>query len=313
EVHSLSNRDKVPFVGSFACYTGTFSADECFTESWIRSGYRGSIATLGASVSSYWEEDDLLQKYLFDEMFDSGTTCIMGAVNAAKILLYQHYGDSSLSSQEYVRMYNLMGDGSVDIYSDVPHPIVVHYPAVFPIGICTLYVSLTDKGAPVKNALVCLKTDTIYPAYTDSMGFAIIPLNTSSPFSGTITVTGHNLATFEDSITITGKQESFPGIQTSKLSVYPNPATKNVNFMLELGNDIKIQNGKKLSSVGLTLDIYDLTGRLVKSFPLRSSLSAVVRWDCKDNYNKKVYSGIYFYNLKTTTGKLLKTNKLILL
>ncbi|MDD2890141.1 MAG: C25 family cysteine peptidase, partial [bacterium] len=42
EVHSLSNRDKVPFVGSFACYTGTFSADECFTESWIRSGYRGS-------------------------------------------------------------------------------------------------------------------------------------------------------------------------------------------------------------------------------------------------------------------------------
>ncbi|MDD5528554.1 MAG: C25 family cysteine peptidase [bacterium] len=317
EVRNLSNFDKVPFVGSFACFTGDFSASECFTESWLRSGYRGGIVTLGSSISSTWDEDDLLQRYLFDEMFDAGTTWTMGAINTAKLLLYQHYGDSSLSVQEYFRQYNLMGDGSVDIYSDIPHPLTVSHPDLFPVGVYDLYVSVTDNGAPVNNALVCLKTDTIiYPAYTDSIGYATINLNVSKPCSGIITVTGHNLKTYEGNVKITGELESFPDVQTSKLFACPNPAATNVNFIFKLGEDIKIQNGKILSNIDATLNIYDLAGRLIKSFSITQLLNYPItsfKWDCKDTYGKKVHSGVYFYNLKTTTGKLLKTNKLILL
>ncbi|MCK4352621.1 T9SS type A sorting domain-containing protein [candidate division WOR-3 bacterium] len=51
-----------------------------------------------------------------------------------------------------------------------------------------------------------------------------------------------------------------------------------------------------------SLKIYDLAGRLVKSFQLNTNhlpLTAAVSWDGKDRFGKQVPSGIYFYRLST--------------
>ncbi|MCK4256698.1 hypothetical protein KAX35_07400, partial [candidate division WOR-3 bacterium] len=52
------------------------------------------------------------------------------------------------------------------------------------------------------------------------------------------------------------------------------------------------------------LRIYDLSGRLVRTFPLPSSLFSPLKivWDGKDAKGNSVPSGIYFYELKTSNG-----------
>ena len=61
----------------------------------------------------------------------------------------------------------------------------------------------------------------------------------------------------------------------------------------------------------ITLNIYDVSGRLVKSFSLSTAYSLLptgVTWDGKDNGDKQVNAGIYF--LKVEGFKPVKVVKL---
>ena len=64
----------------------------------------------------------------------------------------------------------------------------------------------------------------------------------------------------------------------------------------------------------IALHIYDISGRLVKSFSLttnHSALTTAVSWDGRDNAGRRVKSGVYFVSLKA--GEKVLTKKLILL
>jgi hypothetical protein len=121
----------------------------------------------------------------------------MGMLNKAKIRFYTQMGNSS-TTRRYFEMYNMMGDGAIDVYSDIPAQLVVSYPAVIPLGIYQIPITVTKNGSPVRNALVCAmgKNDTSIQvsAYTNSSGQVVLPVTTSAPDSVYITVTGHNLA-----------------------------------------------------------------------------------------------------------------------
>ena len=194
-VHSLSNLDKIPFVGTFACLSGNYTVDECFSESWIRAGHNGAIADFASSVYSYWEEDDILQRKMFDAAFDSEFTWAMGIINKGKLLYFEHYGDIP-TTHRYFEMYNLMGDGSVDIYSDEPAQISVSHLAAIPVGPYDLEIIVKDGGSAVESALCCALGDTISMGYTGSSGKATLAMNNLTPCTLQITVTGHNLETY---------------------------------------------------------------------------------------------------------------------
>ena len=81
-------------------------------------------------------------------------------------------------------------------------------------------------------------------------------------------------------------------VQSSKLRIYPNPFRKKTSIEFSVGQGFSIANLK----VCPTIQIYDLTGRLVKSLPItehRTPITEVV-WDGKDNNGVKLSSGIYF-------------------
>jgi len=64
---------------------------------------------------------------------------------------------------------------------------------------------------------------------------------------------------------------------------------------------------------GTELKIYDVSGRLVKSFSLftpHSSLSSSVSWDGKDNSGNELQGGVYFIRL--TSGDFVSIRKVIL-
>ncbi|MBS4015602.1 MAG: hypothetical protein KGZ86_04105, partial [Candidatus Latescibacteria bacterium] len=199
-VRQLTNVDKVPLVGTYACVSGNYastSTQECFSEAWIRVGFRGAIAHYASSVNSYWTEDDTLERRVFDYAFDSSYFWAMGMLNKAKIRYFAQMGNTGMT-RRYFEMYNMMGDGAIDVYSDIPAVLNVSYPSVIPLGMYNIPVTVTKSGIPVRNALVCamVKSDTSRRAmaYTDISGQVSLPLTTLSPDSVYITVTGHNLA-----------------------------------------------------------------------------------------------------------------------
>lgn len=93
------------------------------------------------------------------------------------------------------------------------------------------------------------------------------------------------------------------------LRISPNPFTDKVE--IELGCTMydvrcRIKN--------ISLKVYDVSGRLVKSFPLTTnhlSLGTAVSWDGTDDRGKMVSGGVYF--LKLTAGKYITTRKLLMI
>lgn len=87
-----------------------------------------------------------------------------------------------------------------------------------------------------------------------------------------------------------------------QIVTHPNPFTSSTNIKL-------ITTDRAQMSEDLTLNIYDITGRLVRSFILHPSsfvLPAKLVWDGKDEKGKKVKSGVYFIKPKTKSENLKK-------
>ncbi len=193
DIYNLTNTDRYPMVQSYACLTGDFTVGECFMEAWLRAQDKGAAAALGSSVTSYWDEDDILQRRMFDEWFDTTFTWIMGFVNAAKFDLYQHYGNTS-RVRRYFEMYNLQGDPAMDVFTLVPDTLFVSHAGGIPLGPSQLTVNVSDPSGPVAEALVAvsLEDSLLGTAWTDASGTAQVSLNLTTVAQLTVTVTAHN-------------------------------------------------------------------------------------------------------------------------
>lgn len=115
DVTNLANQNLYSAVWSFACITGTYTVDECFMETWVRAPGKGAAVAIGSSVNSYWTEDDVLEKRLFDAIFDNSddVRTEVGPVWDETRARYvaQMGGDST--TRRYFEMYNIMGDPSL--------------------------------------------------------------------------------------------------------------------------------------------------------------------------------------------------------
>ncbi|MCK4257171.1 hypothetical protein KAX35_09805, partial [candidate division WOR-3 bacterium] len=63
-----------------------------------------------------------------------------------------------------------------------------------------------------------------------------------------------------------------------------------------------------------SINIYDLTGRLIRTIPLPSSPFTPLKvvWDGRDTQGNEVLSGVYFIRLEITSGTIsCPTKKLI--
>ena len=99
-------------------------------------------------------------------------------------------------------------------------------------------------------------------------------------------------------------------VASYKLQVHPNPFTQKTVIELSVGQGFSLANLK----VCPTIQIYDLAGRLVKSFSIPNCQSPITKiiWDGEDDDKKRLPSGIYFVKLKIG-DKFSQTKKLLLL
>jgi len=206
DVRSLTNA-VYPIVHSYACLTGKYQTGECFGETWIRED-AAAVMFWGASVSSYWDEDDILERGVFEGFFNNqepgdtmNLTWVAAMNNYGKSVLYNHYGNTS-DIKRYFEMYNIMGDPSLDVWTNAPiPPVVVHAPTI-----STTEAVFDVQVAGVPNAMVGLSMDGVVHgvAYTDTTGNAAVPIRVPFEKEGQmmVTVTGHDLLPYVGTVNI---------------------------------------------------------------------------------------------------------------
>jgi hypothetical protein len=112
-IRSLSEQGYMPFVVGFACDTGDYRPTEGFAETWQRHP-AGAVLYLGSVDSSYWDEDDVMERRLFDGIF-AGKRRFGDVVNHALTEVWRQYGGSGLSKY-YMESYTTFADPSVDLH-----------------------------------------------------------------------------------------------------------------------------------------------------------------------------------------------------
>ncbi|MBS1958785.1 MAG: hypothetical protein JST80_04860 [Bdellovibrionales bacterium] len=111
-IQQIANDDALPFVVGNACNTGEFTTSEAFGETWIRSNK--AIAYWGSMDSTYWDEDDILERKMADGIFQYGRLKLGDFTNYAMTALWAQYGGQGKSAY-YWETYVLFGDPSIDL------------------------------------------------------------------------------------------------------------------------------------------------------------------------------------------------------
>jgi hypothetical protein len=174
DINGLSNSGRYCLAVGNCCLTGTFDYGECFAETWLRVADKGAIGYIGASNSTYWDEDywwgvgstasitvnptfEASGTGAYDGLFhDHGQMQDLWYVTNDAIIFCGNLAvmEAGGSSTYYWNIYNLMGDPSLSTYLGVPAANPVTTSALNPSAITVnatpgSYVGLTQNGTLV--------------------------------------------------------------------------------------------------------------------------------------------------------------------
>jgi hypothetical protein len=194
------NAGMLPFVQSYACETGMYEYDS-FMEAWVLAP-NGAIASWGSSTAAYFDQDDVLQRAVYDTWFGGEDWLLRSALNQGIRAVWEHFGGEE-PSRDYFEQYNLFGDPSLDLWTSPPRPLEVDVLAPVTAGMATVVLGVTDgeTGEPVEGALACLDLDGRFHAVgrTDAHGAVTLLLGDGLVPGETLDlmVSGHDLQTHE--------------------------------------------------------------------------------------------------------------------
>ncbi len=212
-VQGLSNANEYPLVLSHACSTNPFDQTECFGEVWVKEPNKGGIAFWGASNSSYWDEDDILEKRMFDAAFAETCFSVGSMTDKALWHLADYYGDNDPDVLYYFDMYNVNGDPSVDIWTYIAEDLVVTFPGTIPmIPSYAVEITVETEGkGPLYGALVCLRkgAEVFESGYTDDNGEVTLYVSPTTIGDMELTITAHNQLPFESLITVVPSGDAY--------------------------------------------------------------------------------------------------------
>ncbi|UCG30630.1 MAG: hypothetical protein JSV53_01775, partial [candidate division WOR-3 bacterium] len=199
-VNQLTNGDKLTIATGHCCLANNFgwNSGPCGGESWIRKENGGGVAYYGSCPSTYWSEDDWLQKEWYeaiyaDSMYEHARFTLDGMYDG----LYLS-STSPSTKQYYYEGYHVLGDPSLDLWTEVPVNMVVTYDGAVVPSTGDFTVSVTGNGSPLEDALVCAwipgQSPEMHVAeYTNAAGIATLSISPTTPGDTMyVTVTKHD-------------------------------------------------------------------------------------------------------------------------
>jgi len=192
-VSSMTNTGKYGLLIGNCCLSGKFDDSECFGESLLRAANKGAMGYIGASNSSYWDEDvywavgvrssinanmsyDASKLGTYDkwfhthgEAYTNWVSTIGGIIQGGNLSV-----QSSSSSRKlyYWEIYHCFGDPSVRVYMGIPNTMTVNADDI------TVGESQYTVTA-VPYAYVALKKNTtefVAAAFANASGVATLSL-----------------------------------------------------------------------------------------------------------------------------------------
>ena len=209
DIQNLPSNQRTPIIFSFACFTGSYQVDDCFMEEWNKLKGKGSVLSFGSSTYSYWDEDDIFQRRIFDVLF-SGLS-IGAVIDTSKLLFARDYTGDPVFIESYHQQYNLFGDPTQKVKTGSEEKTLLDLPTICSVD-DTITVSTYNNG---KIGLVQGDREMIVDA--DFTGKASIPL--SGFVAGELMV----MAAERNALTTTGTIHLSPEPLEDIFEVVPNP------------------------------------------------------------------------------------------
>ena len=210
----------IPYVASHACITGNFNVSESFGDTWAIEPVNGGLTFFGSSDSTYWYEDEVLEKAIFDHLFADPTLDTVPSVAQMTQFGLQAVDVYTDSRDDYYReTYNIFGDPTLQILMKPKFPdfrISVSPTALKTcnIGENTAIVNLTtinEFAGPVTL------TASALDGFTTS--FETNPMTPPGSTAATITGDG-TVATGVQTLTITGTSDSLVHSADIEMTIY---------------------------------------------------------------------------------------------
>ena len=217
-VNQLTNGDHLTIATGHCCNANNFgsSTNPCGGESWIRKENGGAVAYYGACPGTYWEEDDWLQREWYEAIYADSI------YEHARFTLDGMYDGVELSGSSrkryYYEGYHVLGDPSLDLWTEIPAAMTVTHDAIVFPGTSNFTVTVNHGGTPLEDALVCcwipVQSPQIHVSdYTNASGTATLNISPTTPGDTMyVTVTKHNYIPYEEYALVTTSSGPYIGL-----------------------------------------------------------------------------------------------------
>jgi len=218
-ISQMTNAGKYALLVGNCCSTSEYQVGECFGEALLRAEDKGSLGYIGASNSTYWDEDyywgvgvgpisgtppSYSQTSLgaYDRTFhthgeprDEWYTTMGQMIFAGNLAVTE---GSPGSSEYYWEAYNLMGDPSLMVYYSLPPQMEVTYQPLLPLGTSSFTINTDEPFAYVAVSMNgelhgAMQADasgqavmSLLPIFTPGMADIVITSQNREPFIGTV-------------------------------------------------------------------------------------------------------------------------------
>ncbi len=269
DVANLQNDGKYGLLIGNCCSTSEYQVGECFGEALLRAANKGAVGYIGASNSTYWDED-----YYFGvgvgpisgdppsyeetgpgnydrvfhshgELFGEWYTSMDQEIFAGNLAVTEGVPGSA---QYYWEAYNLMGDPSLMVYFSEPPAMEVTYDPLLPLG----NMNFTVNAVPFAYVGLSMNGAGLGAALADSNGLAVVNLATvPSPGNADVVVTAQNYQPYIGTVLIANPAGPYLMLNNS----YTDDSLGDYDGLVEFGENILVDvelknwgNGDALNS-----------------------------------------------------------------
>ncbi len=206
-ISSANNGGKLPVAIIPTCGTGSFANDtSCRSERFLRAPNGGGVASVGTATSgTHTRYNNCYYNGIWDGLVNTASHRVGVGHTLGKLSLYNNYQLSEPSTVEIWSMWNsLIGDPVTPMWTAIPRSLEVSHPALLPLGINAVPVSVAVAGSPLADARVSIfKADEILVSgYTDAFGQVTLPVTAVTEGELRVTVTRHNHLPYRGSLNL---------------------------------------------------------------------------------------------------------------